>query len=128
MTYVYSDVRLLDGKPKLQDEECVALIRKYTSAPSTALWKQGNEVMGNRKIRPGTAIATFEKGRYPRRPDHKHSAFYLGQTSTGIWVIDQWPGPKKRTISKRFIFRKDIFDDGTFYDPSNNCFAFFVIE
>lgn len=84
--------------------------------------------MGNKNITVGTAIATFERGRYPSRPVEKHSAFYLGQNSTGIWVMDQWPGKQKKTISRRFIRRQDIFDDGTYYQPSNNCFAFFVIE
>lgn len=128
MPYVYANARALDGQPKLENEECVALIRRYTSAPHTAAWKQGIPVMGNKNIRPGTAIATFEKGRYPARPDHKHAAFYLGQVSTGIWVIDQWPGSTKKKISRRFIERKEIFDDGTCFKPSDNCFAFSVIE
>jgi hypothetical protein len=128
MPYIYPNVFALHGNPKLEDEECVALIRHYTSAPPSSAWKQGAEVMGNKSLRPGTAIATFEKGRYPSRPDHKHTAFYLSQLRTGIWVIDQWPGPKKRTISKRFIGRREIWDDGTYDRPSDNCFAFSVIE
>lgn len=128
MPYIYANVLSLDKQPKLADEECVALIRKYTSAPHTAAWKQGEPVIGNKKIRLGTAIATFEHGRYPRRPTQKHSAFYIGQISTGIWVIDQWPSKDKKTISKRFIQRRDIFDDGTCFRPSDNAFAFYVIE
>jgi hypothetical protein len=34
----------------------------------------------------------------------------------------------KEKISKRFIGRKEIYDDGTYERPSDNCFAFFVIE
>ncbi len=65
MAYVYANARLLDGQPKLEDEECVALIRRYTSAPHTSAWKQGIPVMGNKNILPGTAIATFEKAATP---------------------------------------------------------------
>jgi hypothetical protein len=128
MPYIYPNVLSLEKQPKVGDQECVTLVRTYTSAPHTSAWKQGKPVIGNRNIALGTAIATFEHGRYPSRPDHKHSAFYIGQTSTGIWVMDQWPGKLKDKISKRFIGRKEIYDDGTYDRPSDNCFAFFVIE
>lgn len=128
MPYIYPQVFSLHGQSKLEDEECVALIRRFTTAPHSSAWRQGADVMGNKKILPGTAIATFENGRYPSRSNGNHSAFYLSQLRTGIWVIDQWRGPRKRLISKRFIGRREIWDDGTFDRPSDNCFAFSVIE
>ena len=43
-------------------------------------------VQGNTNIRPGTAIATFDKdGHY-----NGHAAIYLGQDADGIQAIDQW--------------------------------------
>jgi len=85
--------------------------------------------MGNRRLSPGTAIATFENGRWPGRPKGNHAAFYLSQTGTGIWVVDQWnPDVDKPLISRRFIARKEIYDDGSFERPSDNAFAFSVIK
>lgn len=43
-------------------------------------------MQGNDAIKPGTAIATFDKnGHY-----EGHAAIYLGQDKNGIRVIDQW--------------------------------------
>ena len=129
MPYIYPSAALLHGKPKVGGGECVALIRHYTGAPPTKIWHQGEEVWGNKKILPGTAIATFEKGRWPGRAKGNHAAFYLGQISTGIWVVDQWnPDDDKPLISRRFIVRREIYDDGTYQKPSDNAFAFSVIK
>ncbi len=129
MPYIYPAAALLHGKPKVGGGECVALVRHFTGAPPASHWHQGEEVWGNKQLRPGTAIATFEKGRWPGRPKGNHAAFYLGQISTGIWVIDQWnPDDDKPLISRRFIKRKEIYDDGTYQSPSDNAFAFSVIK
>jgi hypothetical protein len=128
MPYVYPGAASLHGKPKV-DGECVALVRHYAGAPPTRYWRQGEEVFGNRMLRPGTAIATFENGRWPGKAKGNHAAFYLSQTSTGIWVVDQWNlDTAKRTISRRFIIRREIYDDGTYERPSDNAFAFSVIK
>jgi hypothetical protein len=97
-------------------------------SPATAVWRQGDRVLGNKSLRPGTAIATFVKGRWPALKKGNHSAFYVGQVSNGIYVIDQWPGRDKKFISKRFIYVKKIFADGSFETPSDNAAAFSVIE
>ena len=83
MPYIYPNARNLDGEPKVGDFECVALIRHYTNAPSAASWREGEKVLGNKKILPGTAIATFVNGRWPGLPKGNHSAFYLGRYPMG---------------------------------------------
>lgn len=128
MPYIYADARKLDGQPKVGDMECVALIRHYTKAPVAAAWKEGEKVLGNKMLLPGTAIATFVNGRWPGQPKGNHSAFYLSQVSNGIYVVDQWPAKEKKLISKRFIYVKRVYDDGSFESPSDNAAAFSVIK
>lgn len=128
MPYIYADARKLDGQPKVGDMECVALIRHYTKAPAATTWREGEKVLGNKALLPGTAIATFVNGRWPGRPKGNHSAFYLGQVSNGIYVVDQWPAKEKKFISKRFIYVKKVYADGSFESPSDNAAAFSVIK
>lgn len=85
-------------------------------------------MLGNRSIPIGTAIATFEHGKWPGRRKGNHSALYLGQVSDGIYVIDQWPNSGRSTIAKRFIPLKKVNADGSFERPSDNAAAFSVIE
>lgn len=128
MPYVYPNARALDGKPKVGDFECVALIRHYTNAPPASTWREGDKVLGNKDITPGTAIATFVNGRWPGKSSGNHCAFYLGQVSNGISVIDQWDDSKKVTISKRFIQAKGKNQDGSYRQASDNAEAFSVIK
>jgi hypothetical protein len=126
MSYVYEDVRKLQGKPKEGEGECVTLVRNHTSAGWTGKWKQGEAVVGNRTLRQGTAIANFENGRWPGRAHGNHSAFYLGQVSDGIYVMDQYPA--KNGVGQRFIRRQGKDKHGKFINPTDNADAFFVIE
>lgn len=130
MPYIYSGAGTLHSKPMVGDGECVALIRHYTNAPPARTWRQGREVWGNKSIPSGTAIATFEKGRWPGRSKGNHAAFYIGQDSTGLYVIDQWirSSDAKKVIRRRKIGRKNIWDDGTYETPSDNAFAYSIIE
>lgn len=128
MPYRYPEARLLDTQPKVGNAECVTLIRHYTNAPHTSRWRQGEKVLGNKGLLPGTAIANFENGRWPGRSRGNHSAFYLGQVSDGIYVIDQWPSVEKKRISIRFIRKQRRNPDGTYANPSDNADAFWVIE
>ncbi|MCG2583570.1 BPSL0067 family protein [Massilia sp. TS11] len=128
MPYVYINARKLDGQPKVGDFECVALVRTYTNAPPSMVWREGEKVLGNKEIAPGTAIATFENGRYPTHPKGKHAAFHLGQVSNGIYIVDQWDNPEKKTISIRFIYDKGKKKDGSFVTPSDNAAAFSIIK
>jgi hypothetical protein len=128
MSYVYMDARKLENKEKVGDSECVALIRHYTSAPATQLWKAGKTVIGNKALLTGTAIATFIDGRWPNKNTGNHAALYLAQVSNGIYVMDQWNRADKKMISSRFIYRLGKNKDGSFIRPSDNADAFSVIE
>ena len=129
MAYVYSNAHSLDKREKVGTFECVALVQHYSNAPVTSAWREGEQVMGNRNLSPGTAIATFVNGLYPNRSHGNHAAFYLSQNSNGIYVVDQWRDMAgKPTISKRFIRSKGKNKSGNFIEPSNNADAFSVIE
>ena len=81
--------------------ECVEFIRQTLHAPVTTQWTEGIKVIkGNVAIARGTAIATFVDKKYPQS-GRRHAAIYLGQTSIGIQVLDQWDGQgevRQRTI------------------------------
>lgn len=85
-------------------------------------------------IASGTAIATFERGRYPNHATGNHAAIVVRVDGSGIWVVDQWKqAPANRPeIRTRLIRvpapRKIINSDGTYKDASNNAMAFYVIE
>ncbi len=42
--------------------------------------------------------------------------------------VDQWPAKEKKFISKRFIYVKKVYADGSFESPSDNAAAFSVIK
>jgi hypothetical protein len=126
MSHVYSDVSKLQGKEKEGDGQCVTLVRNHTHAGWTGRWKQGEAVVGNKTLRQGTAIANFVNGRWPNLPHGNHSAFYMGQVSDGIYILDQFPA--KDRIGKRFIRRKGKDVHGNYINPTDNADAFFVIE
>ena len=88
------------GEPGYEVGECAAVVKKYTGAPATYLWRQGDRVRGN-QLPMGTAIATFdERGRFPSKTGY-HSAIYLYQDEQGIWVVEQFPGAYDGTIGMR---------------------------
>ena len=78
-------------KPYGESDECVSLTKMFSGAPCTLCWREGPKVMGNTNIPPGTAIATFENGRYPQHGKNRNSGIYLGQSGKNIYIIDQWP-------------------------------------
>jgi len=79
---------------------CVDFVKAAAGVPRTAEWRRGAAVRGNRHLRRGTAIATFEAdGTYTSRSGN-HAAIYLDQDATGIWVYDQWRG---QPVHKRLI-------------------------
>jgi hypothetical protein len=128
MPYVYADVRKLEKKAKVGDSECVALIRQLTPAPATFFWRKGEAVMGDRTLASGTAIATFVNDKWPSKPRGNHAAFYLGQVSDGMYIMDQWNRSDKKVISSRFIYRLGKNKDGSYVRLSDNADAFSVIE
>jgi hypothetical protein len=127
MKHVYAGAPALQRTEKVGDKECVALIQHYTKAGWTGRWRAGQQVVGGGYIAPGTAIATFENGRWPLRPNRKHAAFYLRADPEGFWVIDQYrnrPLVQSRRIS--FQTAKDRAKAG--YSPSNDAEMYYVIE
>ena len=86
----------------------------------------------------GTAIATFEKGRYPQgcatgyEGSCQHAALLVYVMPTGIWVMDQFVSEKRRNPKPRFIQgpepRKQKFANGTWRNAGNNALAFSVIQ
>lgn len=129
MPYVFADVEKLGGQPKVGTKECVALVKHYAKAPVTTAWKQGNAVKGGTLLAKGTAIATFENGKYPNKPHGNHAALYISQNVVGIYVMDQWSNDKiKPTISKRLIRFKGKNKDGTFIgNAGDNGDAYYVV-
>jgi len=128
MPYVYARAAELKGRPVVGSRHCVALVQQYAGAPVTANWRQGELVVGNASLKPGTAIATFVDGRYPNRRHGNHAAFYIGQAANGIYVADQWKSDSKTAISIRLIRSQGKDVHGNFISPSNNADAFSVIE
>lgn len=133
MPYIYRQVSSLAGNQKVGSTQCVALVQFYAGVPHHSNWKQGAGVIGNREIIPGTAIATFIRGRYPSRPHGNHAAFFLRHDADGFWVIDQWkdrPGQTPRNIEARYIRSRHVKQsaDGSWPYASDNADAFSVIE
>ena len=57
----------------------------------TSTWSPGALVEGDTDIAAGTVIATFRgDGTYTNTYGRSHTATYLGQDSSGIYVEDQW--------------------------------------
>src|SRR5438034_729591 len=74
------------------DGQCVAFVKAASGAPPTALWREGLKVKGL-QLAPGTAIATFQNGRYMNDTHGKsHAAIYISQDAFGILVWEQWVG------------------------------------
>ena len=126
MPHIYTAVRTLEGTPKLGDFQCVYLVKHFTKLRWTGGWKQGESVVGNKNIQIGTAIATFVNGKWPGLETGNHSGFYMGQTSEGIYIMDQWP--RKEKVGKRFIRRRGKDANGNFIAPEDNADAFSIIE
>lgn len=107
----------------LGNGHCVPLVQAATGAPVTFLWRKGPWVRGNPGIPRGTAIATFTAtGRYANLDTGNHAAIYLGETSEGLAVVDQWQARTPARPGRRLLsFRGG---DGS---PSNDGDAYFVI-
>jgi len=87
--------------------DCISFVQRAAGAPHINDWKQGEKVQGNAKLKPGSAIATFQNGVFSNSVNGgSHSAIYLGQTKDGIQVLDQWinKDKTKRPVSQRTIY------------------------
>jgi hypothetical protein len=133
MPHVYKAANELNGHALVGTGDCVELIKAFApglQGRPTSAWREGERVVDvARKLEPGTAIATFENGKFPHRAHGQHAAFFLQSAGAGIWVMDQWRGDKlKPTVSLRHIERRGKTKDGKWKDPSNNAEAFSVIK
>lgn len=80
MPFIYQDFLALEKGPLIGTGSCASLIQTLTPGlinVHTSTWRKGKTVVGSTGIVPGTAIATFENGRYPARDGNKHAAFFL---------------------------------------------------
>jgi hypothetical protein len=110
------DTLIDDGNGHFKGE-CVSLVKHQCSQiPSTSMWKQGKQVKEVKTLAKGTAIATFENGKYKG-----HAAIFISQDGTGIWVWDQYNHPPKG-VSKRLL----NFDDKR--SLVNNGNKYYVID
>jgi len=78
--YVCRNISPYKGKV-IGSGECVDLVKRCAGAPHTSQWKPGGKVVGQ-PLTPGTAIATFKRGKYPNKSGY-HAAIYSHQTSEG---------------------------------------------
>jgi hypothetical protein len=133
MPHVYTKVRELAGHELVGSGDCLELVKAFAPGligTTTSSWRPGERVVDvAHKLAPGTAIATFENGRYPHSVTGQHAAFFVSSAGAGIWVMDQWKNdPRKPVVSLRHIERKGKTKDGKWKDPSNNAEAFSIIE
>jgi hypothetical protein len=78
--------------------QCVALAQASSDVGYTSTWSPGAQVEGETDIAVGTVIATFgSDGTYTNTYGQSHTAIYLGQDSSGIFVEDQWLGQAAQT-------------------------------
>ena len=105
--------------------ECVQLLKALMDAPRTMFWREGRKLKASwDHVKPGTAIATFKKGRYPqngRGRGGKHAAIFLRASQAGIYVFDQFAG--QHHAAERFIPWKHPRDRS----PSNNASAYSTV-
>ena len=146
MPYIFAGVDSYKGKPLIGTGTCVDLIKELVpglKGQSTTTWKAGGNVMevfkAGKTIPRGTAIATFENGRYPQRcavgyaGSCHHAAILLSVQAGGVWIMDQYKSDKNRMfIESRFLRllppRTEKLSNGNWRDAGNNPRAFYVIE
>jgi hypothetical protein len=132
MPFFLQNPRLLERRPLVGSGSCIEIVKQLVpglKGVPTSAWRQGARVLDTSALRPGTAIATFEDGRYPNRPHGNHAALFVAYGGQAIWVMDQWKGDPRRTwIGLRLIAPGRQYHDGSFIDPSNAAQAFYVIE
>lgn len=100
--------------------QCVAFVQECAAVPHTSMWRPGLKVLGNLSLPKGVAIATFRDGQYPNHSSGNHAAIYLGQSASGIQVLDQWMSHGiPRPVQERTIRSKGgigtMSDDAEFY-------------
>jgi len=78
---------------------CVFLVRAVIPMlPHSSQWQEGDPVTPEsvKDLAPGTAIATFEDGRYGNASHGNHAAIFLNAVpkdgEPGIHILDQYAG------------------------------------
>ena len=135
MSHIFSPAKSLEGKDKVGDGNCVALVQHLTKVGHTSTWRPGIRVLDASSLATGTVIATFVNGRYPNKSTGNHAALFLyagtRDRETGkpayIAVMDQWKSKVK--ISARTIFPRGskTHAQGNRYDDSDNADHFYVV-
>lgn len=133
MPFTYSHAAKLNQTEKVGSHRRVALVQTYAGLAHTSAWKPGKAVMGNDDIVPGTAIATFVRGRYLSAAHGNHAAFFLRYGMNGFWIVDQWadkPNKPVRAVSERLIasLRMKQGKNGAWPRASDNADAYSIIE
>ncbi len=132
MPFIYSHVQALEQTAKVGTKQCVALIQH--DAPgggNTGRWSEGEDVLENEDIVPGTAIATFVNGRYPNHQTGNHAAFFVKHAVHGFWVMDQWANDQQKPLVCQRLIRtkgKTRRVNGTWPEGGNNAYAYSSIE
>ena len=106
MPFICPNLRSVEERAVAGDGGCVALIR--ASVPglrgaASSGWRQGAAVLGEQRIARGTAIASFENGRYVNRARLDRAAIFLAYAGAGIWVLEQRADDVGATVQRRLI-------------------------
>lgn len=102
------------GGPLVGSGHCVALVQASAPVGHTSTWAPGQAISPTNMPPPGTAIATFQDGRYANRTDgSSHAAIVVAtDPQRGVRVQDQWvTGSGSGGVRERWI---------PWNDPSNS--------
>ncbi len=96
------------GPNDAEKRQCVGLVKAAVpEIGATPNWREGEKIVGpgDPPLKPGTAIATFDKdGKYANISGESHAAIFLGYGTQGgqqgIHVLDQFGG---KEATPRFI-------------------------
>jgi hypothetical protein len=125
MSYVAPDVNAYMGQ-SVPNGQCVAYVKAAAGCPSTDQWASGKPARNNKDMSMGTAIATFQDGKYNNYTDGRsHAAIFLSQDDNGLVVHDQW---KKRDGTFQVVHERTIAFRGGVGKPRNDGDAYSVIE
>lgn len=98
------------GPNDAEKRQCVGLVKEAVpEIGSTKTWREGEKILGpsDPPLKPGTAIATFDKdGKYINKSGESHAAIFLGYGTEdgrkGIHVLDQFGGNEAKPRFIRF--------------------------
>ncbi|CAA7614338.1 conserved hypothetical protein [Magnetospirillum sp. LM-5] len=99
----------LSSGPDAGSRECVALVKHATpelQGIRASDWKEGEKIKGagDPPLKPGTALATFEDGKYQNKPTGNHAVVFEKYGTQGgkqgMWVLDQ---SDRQSADRRFI-------------------------